>query len=100
RFQKVARSLRLLLTAIRLYRAATFFIRGLDRIVRQNARLLMGEALLFPTPVERRRALEDFSSVDARLWDARSQVDGLFVAELERAGDAGRVELAAARLRG
>ena len=100
RFQKVARSLRLLLPAIRLYRAATFFVRGLDRIVRQNARVLMGEALLFPTPVERRRALEDSSSVDTRLWDARRQVDGLFDAELERAGDAGRVELAAARLRG
>ena len=97
RFQKVARSLRLLLPLIRLYRAATFFLRGLDRIVRQNARLLMGEALLFPTPAERRRAREGSSSFDARLWGARSQVDRLFHAALERADDAGRVELAAAR---
>lgn len=100
RFQKVARSLRLLLPLIRLYRALTFFLRGLDRIVRQNARLLMGEALLFPTAVERREARDGLGSLEARLWAVRSKVDRLFDRRLESADEAQRVGLAAMRLEG
>ncbi|MEE2940759.1 MAG: hypothetical protein VX460_10275, partial [Planctomycetota bacterium] len=99
RVQKLARSLRLLLPVIRLYRALTFFLRGLDRIVRQNARLLMGETLVFPTPAERREARARSLTLHSRLWEARGGLDELFdLAWGARSGEE-RAALASARLR-
>lgn len=99
RVQKLARSLRLLLPVIRLYRALNFLLRGLDRIVRQNARLLMGETLVFPTPAERREARERSSTVRSRLLNVRSVLDGLFAQALDSMAADEREELAAGRLR-
>lgn len=98
RIQKILRSLRLALPLIRLYRALTFLVRGLDRLVRRNARMLMGEVLLFPTPEERRLARSETRTMDMRLWQLRSKVDGHFEALLEGAQDGQRRDLANARL--
>lgn len=98
RIQKVARSLRLLLPVIRLYRALTFLLRGLDRIVRQNARMLMGETLLFPTPVERRDSSARSATTASRLWALRCAIDDLFARTLGSMGPEERVALASGRL--
>ena len=97
RIQKVARSLRVLLPIIRLYRASTFVLRGMDRIVRQNARLLMKETLVFPTPAERREARTGTRSLEARLWAARNALETLFARSLGSMGASERAALASAR---
>ena len=98
RIQKVARSLRVLLPIIRLYRASTFVLRGLDRIVRQNARFLMKETLVFPTPAERRQARAGTRILETRIWSARNALETLFARSLEARGASERAALASARL--
>ena len=78
RVGQLARSLRLLGPLIRMFRAFSFLIRGLDRLVRRNAALLQNEVLLFPTPAERRMARARRASPEARLWRVRSEIDGYF----------------------
>lgn len=78
RLGQLAKSLRIALPLIRLFRAMSFLVRGLDRLVRRNARLLMVEVLLFPTPEERRRERGTRQSGELRLWMLRGEVDGYY----------------------
>ena len=92
---RAARLLRLVraVKIIRVFRAISFLVRGLDRLVRQNARLLEGEVLLYPTPVERAMRRNTSVSPDARLWRLRGTLDTLFEHLYERAGEEERHRL-------
>ena len=86
---RAARLLRLVraVKIIRVFRAVSFLVRGLDRLVRQNARLLEGEVLVFPTPAERAMRRETTVSPDARLWRLRGSLDTLFEHLYDHAGE-------------
>lgn len=86
---RAARLLRLVraVKIIRVFRAVSFLVRGLDRLVRQNARLLEGEVLVFATPRERATRRETTVSPDARLWRLRGTLDTLFEQLYESASD-------------
>ncbi len=86
---RAARLLRLVraVKIIRVFRAVSFLVRGLDRLVRQNARLLEGEVLVFPTPAERAMRRDTTVSPDARLWRLRGSLDTLFEHLYESAGE-------------
>ncbi|WP_145198412.1 hypothetical protein [Planctomycetes bacterium Poly30] len=92
RFMRLLRLLRAV-KIIRIFRAVSFLVRGLDRLVRQNARLLEGEVLLFPTPDERRVRRSTKVSTEARLWRLRGSLDTLFEHLYEHAGGEERARL-------
>lgn len=98
RIGQLARSLRLVLPVIRMFRAFSFLVRGLDRLVRRNTKLLESEVLLFPSSEERREARERSVAPEAKIWRLRSELDGHYEALLdEREGDV-RTALANSRL--
>ncbi|MFT5731738.1 MAG: hypothetical protein ACJAZN_000161 [Planctomycetota bacterium] len=92
RFMRLLRLLRAV-KIIRVFRAISFLVRGLDRLVRQNSRLLEGEVLLFPNPGERRSRQSTTVSPEARLWRLRGGLDTLFEHLYERAGPEERPRL-------
>lgn len=101
RLVKVARSLRLALPLIRMARALSFLLRGLDRLVQRSGAALETRVLLFPSPEERRRrarvAAEGPTELE-RYWRLRGDMDGLYEAALERTPDGdGRAALCAPR---
>ncbi len=98
RVGQLAKSLRIALPLIRMFRATSFLVRGLDRLVRRNARLLMVEVLLFPTQEERQRARETERSGELRLWVLRGEVDGYYERLLDEKDDAVRESVAECRL--
>ncbi|MEM6569848.1 MAG: hypothetical protein AAF957_15665 [Planctomycetota bacterium] len=95
---RIGQTVRFALPLIRLFRAFTFLVRGLDRIVRSHSKLLENEVLLFPTLEERRRSKADAATVGARVWRLRSDLDGRFSTRFEGGTQEERTRLAAARL--
>ncbi|MEM9380190.1 MAG: hypothetical protein AAGB93_09615 [Planctomycetota bacterium] len=95
---RIGQAIRLALPLIRLFRAFTFLVRGLDRIVRRHSRLLENEVLLFPTLEERRRSKADVATVGARVWRLRKDLDGRFASRFEAGEEEERARLTAARL--
>lgn len=96
---RVAQYLKLALPVIRLFRAMSFLVRGLDRLVRRNSKLLEGAVLLFPTLEERRRGLGEEVNTAKRRWRLRSDLDGLFEQLFEGKPDEGRKLIVESRLR-
>lgn len=98
RLGQLAKSLRIALPLIRLFRAMSFLVRGLDRLVRRNARLLMVEVLIFPTPEERRQERDTQRSGELRLWVLRGQVDGNYERLLDESDESVRLAVTDCRL--